>query len=275
MSGNKKDMIQDMLTQAAGVADSAERSRKYRNIVGILSMEAGRSGDPWFLDEAVKTAGLVTDDPSKAYVDIIRAMAKTGVNKKDERTLNEAIGITERIDNDLDLSVALHELVSAFAKTGIDKKDEKLFSYSLELTGKIPLDTYHSSAFRNIARLLAGSDLLSALELLEKAIGLIEKSEDTKPVYLVSAFCDIASLLSILDDKRSYGFIRKAITLADGIADDFETSAVLLKIVETERAIGARHKDDGLLKEAVAISKGITREYYKTLALDAVKNFGF
>ncbi len=261
-----------MLTQAAGVADLAERSRKYRNIVGILSMETARSGDPWFLDEAVKTAGLVTDDPSKAYVDIIRAMAKIGVNKKDERMLNEATGITERIDNDLDLSVGLHELVAAFAKTGIDKKDERLFSYSLELAGKIPLDTYRSSAFRNIARLLAGSAPIRALELLEKAIELIEKSEDTKPAYLVSAFCDIASLLSILDDKRSYGFIRRAITLADGIADDFESAAALLKIVETENAIGAKHKDEGLLKEAAAISKGITREYYKTLALDAVKN---
>lgn len=259
-----------MLTNAAGVADIAERSRKYRNIVGILSMEAARSGDPWFLDEAVKTAGLVTDDPSKAYVEIIRAMAKIGVNKKDERTLNEAFGITERIDNDLDLSVALHELVAAFAKAGVDKRDERLISYSLELAGKIPLDTYHSSAFRNIARLLAGSAPIKAQELLEKAIELIEKSEDTKPVYLVSAFCDIATLLSILDDKRSYGFIRKAITLAHGIADDFESSAALLKIVETENAIGTRHKDDGLLKEAVAISKGITREYYKTLALDAI-----
>lgn len=260
-----------MLTQAAGVADLAERSRKYRNIVGILSMEAARSGDPWFLDEAVKTAGLVTDDPSKAYVDIIRAMAKIGVNNKDETTLNEAIGITERIDNDLDLSVALHELVAAFAKTGIDKKDEKLFSYSLELAGKIPLGTYHSSAFRIIARLLAESAPKKALELLEKAIELIQKSADTRPVYLVSAFCDIASLLSMLGDNRSFGFIRRAITLADGIVDDFENSAALLKIVETENAIGAQHKDGGLLKEAVALSNGITREYYKTLALDAVK----
>jgi hypothetical protein len=271
MPDGKKNRILDMLTQAAGVADSAERSRKYRNIVGILSMEAARSGDLWFLEEAIKTAGLVTDDTSKAYVDIIRAMAKNGVNRNDEMTLNRAVGIAGRIDNDLDLSVALHELATAFAKTGIDKKDDRLFSCSLKLAGKIPLDTYHSSALRNIARLLAGSAPGKALELLEKAIGLIEKSTDAKPVYLVSAFCDIASLLSMLDDKRSYGFIRRAITLAGGIEDDFESSAALLKIVETERAIGTRHKDERLLKEAVVISKGITREYYKTLAVDAVK----
>lgn len=65
MPGDKKNRIQDMLTHAAGIANPTERSRKYHNIVGILSMEAAWSSDPWFLDEAVKTAGLVTDDPSR------------------------------------------------------------------------------------------------------------------------------------------------------------------------------------------------------------------
>jgi hypothetical protein len=78
-------------------------------------------------------------------------------------------------------------------------------------------------------------------------------------------------VLSVLNDTRSYGFIKRAITLADGIADEFEKSAVLLKIVETEKAIGTKHKDEELLKEAIVLSGRITREYYKTLAADAVK----
>ncbi len=270
MPDDKKNRILDMITSASKVVDSAERSRKYRSIVGILSLEATRSNDAWYFEEAIKAAGLVTDDPSKAYVDIIRAMAKIGVNRKDREMLNDALKITDRIDNDLDLSVALHELVFAFAKYGIDKKDESLLSHALELIQRIPLNTFRSSVFRNISRTLAGSNPEKALALLDKAIELIEESK-TGHVYLVSAFCDIASLLSKLNDKRSYVFIRKAIALADDIADEFERSAVLLKIVETESAIGTEKHDMELLKEAAVISEGITREYYKTLALNAIK----
>ncbi len=193
------------------------------------------------------------------------------MKRKDEETLKEGVKITGRISNNLDLSVALHELVVAFAKIGIDRNDEKLFSYSLDLSEKIPLNTFHSSALRNIARLQVVAHPKRALELLGSAIELIEKSKDAEPVFLASAFCDIASLLSVLNDGRSYGFIKRAITLADGIADDFEKSAVLLKIVETERAIGTKQKDEGLLKEAIVLSERITREYYRTLAVDAVK----
>jgi hypothetical protein len=271
MPDEKKNRILSMISSASQIQDFVEKSRKYRNIVGILSMEAVRSNDPWYLEEAIKTAGLVTDDSSKAYVDIIRAMAKIGMNRKNEDTLKEGVKITGKINNNLDLSVALHELVVAFAKIGIDKKDEKLFSYSLDLSEKIPLNTFHSSALRNIARFLIGANPERALELLGSAIELIEKSKDIEPVFLVLAFCDIASLLSLLNDERSYGFIKRAITLADVIADEFEKSAVLLKIVETERAIGTKQKDEGLLKEAVILSERITREYYKTLAADAVK----
>jgi hypothetical protein len=174
MTEEKKNRILSMISSASEIQDSAEKSRKYRNIVGILSMEAVRSNDSWFLEEAIKTAELVTDDPSKAYVDIIRAMAKIGMNRKDEETLKEGVKITGRIDNNLDLSVALHELVVAFAKIGIDRNDEKLFSYSLDLSEKIPLNTFHSSALRNIARFLIGANPKKALELLDTSIGFIE-----------------------------------------------------------------------------------------------------
>lgn len=275
MPEDKKNKIQGMLDSAARIQEPEERSRKYRNIVGILAQEAVRLNDSWYLEEAIKTAGLVTDDPSKAYVDIIKAMAKIGVNRKDEETLGEALKITERIDNDLDLSVALHELVAAFARYGIDKKDESIFSYSRELVQRIPLNTFRSSAFRNNSRLLAGSNPKKAMELLETSIELIEKSKDIEPVYLVFAFCDIAALLAELNNERSYDFIRKAKALADDIADDFEKSAALLKIVETEITVGTRRHDEEFLKDAVMISKGITREYYKTLALEAIRNSGF
>ncbi len=266
MQDEKKSRILSMISSASEIRDEAEKSRKYRNIVGVLSMEAARSNDPWYLEEAIKTAGLVTDDPSKAYVEIIRAIAKIGINRKDEEMLREGVRITERIDNSLDLSVALHELVVAFARIGIERNDEKLLSYTLDLSEKILLNTYRSSALRNIARLLAPENPKRALELLGSAIELIEKSKDVKSIYLASAFCDIASLLSLLNDGRSYGFIKSAITLADGIVDEFEKSAVLLKIVETERIIGIKQMDEGLLKEAGLISERITREYYRTLA---------
>jgi hypothetical protein len=271
MTDEKKNRILTMISSASQIQDLAEKSRKYRNIVGILSMEAVRSNDPWYLEEAIKTAGLVTDDSSKAYVDIIRAMSKIGTNRKDEETLKEGVKITGRIDNNLDLSVALHELVVAFARIGTDRKDENLISYSLDLSEKIHFNTFHSSALRNIARLQVGANPKRALELLGSAIELIEKSKDVEPVFLASAFCDTAMLLSLLNDGRSYGFIKRAVTLADGIADEFEKSAVLLKIVETESAIGSKQKDEGLLKEAVMLSERITKEYYKTLGADAVK----
>ncbi|MFA4935529.1 MAG: hypothetical protein WC568_06805 [Candidatus Methanoperedens sp.] len=274
MQDDKKNKILDMLTQAAGVAELDERSRKYRNIVGILAQQAVQSADSWYLEEALKTAELVTEDASKAYVEIIRAMAKIGAIRKDEQMLRQAVKTAGRIDNNLDLSVALHEIGIAFAKYGIDKKDERIFSYSLELIERIPLNTFHSSAFRNISRMLAGSNPERAMELLETAIELIEKSKDTEPVHLISAFCDIASLLAKYDDERSFGFIRRAITLADDVADDFDKSAVLLKIVETEIAIGTQQHNEGLLKEASLLSEKITREYYKTLAFNAIGSRG-
>lgn len=272
MPDEKKNRMLDMLASAAGIADPAERSRKYRSIVGILLQEAVRTSDRWYYEEAERTAGLVTDDPGKAYAEVIRAMSKIGTNKKDEQILVDAVKITGRINNDLDISVALHELAVAFAKIGIDKNDENIFSSSLDLTGKIPLDTYHSSALRNISRMLAAKDTKKALELLEISIGLVEKSKDIEPVYLIPAYCDIASLLSTLGDNRSRGFIQRTIVLADGIVDEFEKSAVLLKILETERAIGTKQKDEGLLEEALILSERITKEYYRTLSLDAVKN---
>ncbi len=275
MAEDKKNKIKSMLASAAEIQESQERSRKYRNIVGILSQEAVRTDDRWYLEEALKTAGLVTDDPSKAYADIVRAEAKIGINKKDEKILAETLEITGKIDNNLDLSVALHEVVVAFAKIGFDKKDEELLSYSLDLTEKIPLDTYRSSALRSIAGLQAEENPKSALELLESAIDIIENSNGIESVYLISAFCDLASLLARLNDERGHGFIRRAIALSGDVADDFEKSAVLLKIVETEVTVGARKHDEMLLKEASVISEGITREYYKTLALDAIKNSGF
>jgi len=266
-----KNRIREMIASASLIEDLSERSRKYRNIVGILSYEATRSDDAWYLEEALRTAGLVTEERSKACVDIVRAMAKIGINRKDEEILRKALKITDRIDNDLDLSVALHEIIVAFAKLGTDKKDEGLISRSLEPIQKIPVNTYVSSAYRNISRLIAGSDTERAKELLETAIEVIEKSKDVEPVYLASAYCDIASLLSKFNDERSYGFIEKAIALADGIEDDFEKSAVLLKIVETESVIGTEKNQEALLKEAAKISEGITREYYRSLAQEAIK----
>lgn len=264
-----KEKIQRMLGSASEIEDAVERSRKYRNIVGMLCFEALRSTDAWYIGEAVKTAELVTDEPSKAYVEIIRTMAKIGVNRKDEEILRRALEITERMDNEPDLSVSLHEIAIAFAKYSAEK-DGELLSYSLKLVEGIPLDTYRSSAYRNISRLLAGMNPEKAMGLLETSIAIIEKSE-AEPIYLIPAFCDTASLLSLFDDMRSYDFISKAIRLSSDFKDDFEKSAVLLKIVETGVEVGKRLHDERLLKEAAAISKGITGEYYRTLAQDAIK----
>lgn len=257
----KKNKIHALIKSASEIEESEERSRKLRNVVGILSLEAARTGDAWYLDEAIRTAKLVEIEASKAHVDIIRAMAKIGVNKKKEEMLGEALKVSENIDDKLDLSVALHEIAIAFAKLGYD---------SLNLIEKIPLNTYRSSALRNISKLIAGSNQKKAMELVETSIKLIE-NKGIEPVYLISAYCDIAALLSMLNDERSYDFLKRTIVLADNIVDEFEKSSVLLKIVETEMDIGTKKKDEKLLKEAVRISEGITKEYYRTLALDAVK----
>ena len=61
--------------------------------------------------------------------------------------------------------------------------------------------------------------------------------------------------------------------MADSIMEELEKSAVLLKILETEIEIGIKFKDKKLLDEAGVISKGIQKEYYKTLASNALKRY--
>lgn len=270
MDDNWKKRINELATNAQAITDPVERSRKYKNIVGLICQEAVRSNDMLYLEEAKKIAAIVTDDPSKAYVEIVRAMAK--LPRKDKTAFFEAIKITEKIDNDLDLSVALHEISVAFGKFSIDKDDKALYSDCLDLIQTIPLDTYRSMAFRNISKALAGKNQVDALEVLEKSVGIIEKSTGIHSIYLIYAFCETAALLAILKDERSYGFLNKAMTMASNINDDFEKSAVLLKILETHIKIGTELKNEKLLNEAALISENITKEYYKTLAKNALKN---
>ena len=262
--------IKEIIGSAAGIPDPVERSRKYRTIVGILSQNAVRSNDPEYIEEAMKIAGMVTDDPSKAYVEIIRAISK--MNRKDKKTFDETVKITEKTDNDLDLSVALSEIVFAFGKYGINKKDEMIYFASLDLVQKIPMNTYRAMAYRNLSKVMADIDQIKSVDLLDKSIEILEKSEGEgiKTIYQILAYCDISAVLAKLNDNRSYGFFRKAGEMTDNIRDDFEKSAVLLKILETGIEIGTKFEDKKLLDDAARISKGITREYYKTLAKNAL-----
>ena len=260
--------IKEIAGSAAGISDPAERSRKYRTIVGILSRNAVRTNDQLFIEEAMKIAGMVTDDPSKAYVEIIRAMAR--MNRKDKKTFDETLKITEKIDNDLDLSVALSEIVLAFGKSGIGKKNMMMYSISLDLVEKIPMNTYRAMAYRNISKIMADIDPVISLELLDRSIEILKKSEGIKKIYLIPAYCDTSAVLARLNDDRSYVFFKQAREMSDNIMDDFEKSAVLLKILETAIEIGKKFKDGKLLDEASEISKGITREYYKTAAKNAL-----
>lgn len=264
MKDDVKTRIDQLVASAADVNDSLERSRKYRNIVVLISREAARSNDMQDIEEAKKMAGFVTDDPSKAYLEIIRAIAR--MNRKDKYLFDEAIKIAGKIDNDLDLSVGCSEIVTAFGKYGIAKKDDVIFSDSLDLIEKIPLNTYRAMAYRNISYVLSGFDPGTSLELLDRSIDILENSKGIKSEYLVKGLCETGSILSLLNDERSRGFINKAIKVSSDLVDDFDRSAVLLKIVETELEIGARLNDLELIKEASVISKGITREYYRTIA---------
>ena len=270
MTDDFKIRIEKLVTSAAAIIDPLERSRKYKSIVAIISQEAARSNDMQDIEEAKKIAGLVSDDPSKAYLEIVRAIAK--MNRKDNNLFEEAVKITGKIDNDLDLSVALSLIVTEFGKYGITKKDDVIFSDSFDLSEKIPLNTYRAMAYRNISHALAGSDQGRSLELLNKSIDIIENSKGIKTEYLVKAFCETGSILALLNDKRSRGFIKKAIEISGDLVDDFDRSAVLLKIVETEMEIGIKLNDLELIKEASVISKGITKEYYKTLAKNFVED---
>ena len=271
MQDEKINKIKEIVGSATGISDPAERSRKYRTIVGILSQNAVRSNDHLYIEEAMKISGMITDDPSKAYVEIIRAIAR--MNRKDKKTFDETLKITEKIDNDLDLSVALSEIVFAFGKSGIDKKDEMIYSASLDLAGKIPMNTYRAMAYRNLSKIMADIDQVKSLELLDISIKILEKSEGIKIIYQIPAYCDTSAVLAKLNDDRSYGFFKKAREMSDNIMDDFEKSAVLLKILETAIEIGNKFEDGKLLDEVSEISKGITREYYKTAAKNAlIKN---
>jgi hypothetical protein len=264
MNDDVKTRICNLVASAAAISDPLERSRKYKNIVVIISREAARSNDMEDIEEAKKIAGLVSDDPSKAYLEIVRAIAQ--MNRKDKNIFDEAVKITGKIDNDLDLSVSFSLIVTEFGKYGITKKDDVIYSDSFELIEKIPLNTYRAMAYRNISHALAGIDPGRSLELLDRSIDILENSKGIKTEYLVKAFCETGSILALLNDERSRGFIKKAIEISSDLVDDFDRSAVLLKIVETELEIGIKLNDQELIKEASSISKGITKEYYKTLA---------
>jgi hypothetical protein len=268
MTDDVKNRIEKLVTSAADISDPLERSRKYKSIVSIISQEASRSNDMQDIEEAKKIAGLVIDDPSKAYLEIVRAIAK--MNRKDKNIFDEAVKIIGKIENDLDISVALSLIVIAFGKYGIVKKDDVIYSYSFDLIEKIPLNTYRAMAYRNISQTLAGIDPGRSLELLDKSIDILEKSSGMKTEYLVRALCETGSILASLNDERSRGFIKKAIEISCDLVDDFDRSAVLLKIVETEMEIGIKLNDQELIKEASVISKGITKEYYKSLAKNSL-----
>jgi hypothetical protein len=266
MQGENITKIKEMVDSATSITDPVERSRKYKNIVGSLSLEAVRSNDRQYIDEAMKIVGMVTDDPSKAYVEIVRAIVK--MKRKDKNAFDKAVKITEGIDNDLDLSVALHEIVVGFGRFSIEKKEDLIYSVSLDLVQKIPLNTYRAMALRNLSKVMAGIDKKKSLELLNRSIEILENSKGIKTIYQIFALCDTAIALSLLDDERSYGFIKRAIGISHDIVDDFEKSAVLLKIVETEMSMGIKSTDDELIKEASMISNEIKKEYYRTLALN-------
>lgn len=269
MTEERKKKILEQLSSAALIQDSAERGRKHRNIVSALCLEFVRTGDRWFLDESIKTAGLVTDDPSKAFLEITKTMAKVSINKNDFGMLDEALQITEKITDEIELSVALHDVVQAHAVLGIKQNNETLFSRSLDLINRIPRDTYRSSAYRNISRALLKTNPEKAKQLLETSIEIIE-GKKIEPLFLASAFLDISHLLATLTDTRSRDFFIMAIELIDKIENEYDISAILLKTIETEVAIAKLVNDDTMIKEAARLSERISREYYKTLSINCI-----
>jgi len=120
---------------------------------------------------------------------------------------------------------------------------------------------------------MAGIDPKKSLDLLDISIDILENNKEIKTIYQILAFCDTSSILARLNDNRSYGFLKKSIAMAHSIKDDLEKSAVSLKILETEIEIGIKFKDKKLLDEAAVISKEIKKEYYKTLASNALERY--
>jgi hypothetical protein len=269
MNEDVRTRIDKLVVSAAAISDPLERSRKFKNIVVLISQEAARSNDMTDIEEAKKIAGLVTDDSARAYLEIIRAIAM--MSRKEKDLFDEGVRITGKIDNDLDLSVALSHIVTTFGKFGINKKDDSIFSDSFDLIEKIPLNTYRAMTYRNFSKEMTGIEPGRSLELLDKSIDILEKSKGIKTEYLVKAFCETGLILSLLNDERSSRFIKKAIEISIDLVDDFDRSAVLLKILETELEIGIKLNDQELIKEASVISKGITKEYYKTLAKNSLE----
>lgn len=272
MQENMDNRFQEIFNSAAGISDPAEQSRIYKTVIMMLSVEAVRSNDRKYIDQAKKIAEMVTFEPSKAYLEINRAITK--MKLKDRNTFDETLGITEKIDNDLDKAVALFEIVSAFGKYGIEKKDVKTYSDSLELVQKIPRNSYRASAYRNLSNMLVDTDREKSRELIDKSIEILERSQEIEPIFMILAACETALVLSRLNDKRSRVFLGKAKGFADELADDFDRSAAFLKIMETDIEIGTRFKDQELLDDAGIIAKNITKEYYNTLATNALNECG-
>jgi tetratricopeptide (TPR) repeat protein len=269
MTEDMKQQILERISSVSQILDGAESGRKYRNIVGALCLELVRSGDRWFLDESIKIARLVTDDPSKAYLEIAKTMAKVSINKNDFRMLDEALQITEKITDEIELSVALHDIVQAHAVIGIKQNNETFFSRSLDLINKIPRVTYRSSAYRNIARVLLKTNPEKAKQLIETSIEIIE-GKKIEPIFLASAFLEISHLTATLNDPRSRDFLRRAIELVEKIDYEPDVSAILLKTIETEVALAKLLNDNTMIKEAARLSERISREYYKTLAIKCI-----
>lgn len=258
--------IEGLLARAEKISNEVERSKKIRGIVSILAMKGGGTKETRFLDKALEILPRikVPEDQSKALAEIACTMARIGADKKEEKTIRRALELAQSLEDELDVSLAYHEVIGALARIGVE--DKKYLDQATSMVEKIPRPTYQSSAHRNLARMLIKrKDLQEARSHLSKSIEILEKSKVAREIYRSSALCDIASILSDLNEREeTKKYLGLAYHSAQNIEDSFEKSSAFQSIAEMEARLGVRWKDNGLLGAAKEAHKKITREYYCT-----------
>ena len=271
------EFIQILEKKAGSIKDDNERSKKYRAGVATLAQKAVTFNDTAYLEAAIGFANNIIDehDRSKAYVDIVRSTSRVARNTANPDLVQRALEISTKTIEGHDRSHAMEGVVSAIAEVGLKKKESDAIENAKKLAEGIESDTYRSSSFRSIARTLHATDNnQSALDSAIEALDIIDASNSiTNPIYRASAYIDLSKLFLDLDQiDAANNCIQKADESANSLINEFERSSIYQSIVETRLILGARTKNRIHFQRAVISFGQITREYYKTFALQKLRN---
>ncbi|HUX57362.1 MAG TPA: hypothetical protein VMV77_10335 [Bacteroidales bacterium] len=271
------EFIQIFEKKAASIKDDTERSKKYRAGVATLAQKAIDSNDTAYLDAAIRFANNIIDEPdrSKAYVDIVRSTSRVARNTVNSDLVRRALKISAKTIKGHDRSYAMEGVVSAIAEVCLNNNESDAIEFAKKLAESIEYDTYRSSSLRSIARTLHAADNnQSALDSAIEALDIIDSSNSiSSTIYRASAYIDLSKLFLDLDQMdAANNCIHKAEESANSFMNEFERSSIYQSIVETRLIFGARTKNRIHFQRAVISFGQITKEYYRTFAMQKLKS---